>query len=109
MGDKIRIDIVDRPQLLRTLWTLGGAAKALEALPGPDTVSGKLPGIGMARAIVERVVAEERVFLSQETFKAVAKAGHDVTLCKAVTTAFDPGGKPYLEAEFYDLADMAEG
>ena len=109
MAGEFKIAVNDRPMLVRAFWRVYGAATVLDELPGPDSAGGSLPGIGMARAIAERVVAEEKTQLSQETFKAIAKAGHDVSAFKSVRSDLSKSGELSMIVEFYDLADLAEG
>jgi hypothetical protein len=109
MGEKIRVDIDGNPKLKRQLNVITGVAYALDALPAEGEPNAHLPGMVLARTIVEKVMAEQRMFLSAEVYKAAAKAGADISLAKNLITAFDEAGRPRLEVELYDLADMAEG
>jgi hypothetical protein len=108
MGEKIRIPIAENRDLLRTLYTANGIAIALESLPAEGSTEGRYPGVALARAKIEALLAQERARVSSASLRAVAKAGHDITQAKSVHTIFE-GGKETLEVEMYDLADMAEG
>lgn len=108
MGEKVRIDIADKPKLLRSIYTAHGLYIALEALPAEDSAAGKYPGAALARARIETILATERALVSTQSLQAVAKAGHDITQAKSVHTVIE-GEKLFLEAEMYDIADMAEG
>jgi hypothetical protein len=106
-SSRVRIEAKD-PHLLRQVYIAHGIAMALEAMPQADDPHGKLPGSVLSRALVERVYADERAMLSAAVLKAVAKAGHDILRVKQVLNVIEGQGV-FIEAEFFDLADMAEG
>lgn len=84
-----------------------GAIHVVEALQKQE--AGRLPGFALALALAEKIEVEMRSQNTAKNLRAVAKAGIDVRQAQKVVLGFDAGGKPRLEVEMMDLADMAEG
>lgn len=101
------IDLATERRALRCVWTVHGLATALEAI-SEKRAPAALPGIGLARALIEKELAEERGMMSTIALRLAAKAGHDLTKVKSIVTEFDDKAKPRLRVELYDLADLAD-
>lgn len=84
-----------------------GVAKCKERL---DRVDGKLraPGFAIAAAQVDLLEAEMRNFCVAENFRAVARAGVDITQVANITLE-QKGNTWRLVCKMMDLADLAEG
>lgn len=106
---KERISVPADEKLAGIIWRLVGLSDALEALGvlGGGQPKSVLPGFSLATALIEKEAAEQRAAMSGAVYRAAAKAGHDVSRALAIYTNIKDG-KPQVEIEFMDLADMAE-
>lgn len=67
----------------------------------------RLPGFGLAMALLQKEAAEARSLAVAENLRAVARAGIDVTLVNQISLEMGPKGELRLTVTMMDLADMA--
>lgn len=103
-SEKQYVTITD-PAHVRSVGEWYGAAIVLEALENQK--EGRLPGFGLAMAIVQKTEAEMRANMTAHNLRAVARAGIDIVTAKQVMIGIHKG-VPRLEVEPMDLADIAE-
>jgi hypothetical protein len=97
--------VVEDRATIRTAWVCYGLAQAAAALADVKEFS-KLPGFGLAVALVEKELMVERTQLSNRILRSAVKAGHDIVTAKEVRVNFH-GRELRIEVEMPDLADMA--
>ena len=93
--------------IVRSAAAITGIARAVERMTSVEPALQKLPGFGLARALIDRELAEARTQLHGLTLKAAARAGHDISTTKSIAVAFE-GETPVLVVTFGDLIDVAE-
>ena len=106
-GAEVKVDIAGNTPLIEALWIVAGIARAVERMTSVEPALQKLPGLGLARALIDRELAEARTQLHGLTLKAAARAGHDISTTKSIAVAFE-GETPVLVVTFGDLIDVAE-
>lgn len=105
MSDEIKVKITDPAHVAKiTEWY--GALQVRAALADVKEFQ-KLPGFGLAMAIVERETATMQAAAVADNLKAIARAGHDITTIAGINLEFERG-RPVLSIRPMDLADMAE-
>ncbi|MDB5606674.1 MAG: hypothetical protein JWP25_3574 [Bradyrhizobium sp.] len=101
-----KTEIEAQPKLRDMIWLTAGLNDALEALGGATPLS-TLPGFILARALLEKKMADYRLTMSSEIYRAVARAGHDIGKVSSIFTEIK-AGKPCILIEFADLVEQAE-
>lgn len=104
MSERIKVPVSDKHA--RVFWQIYGLGLAVEALGGDKPVSA-LPGFALAKALVEKELAEMRAGHAASAYRAVAAAGHDVSNIRSILSTVD-GDRLVLEIEPADLVDVAE-
>lgn len=105
MSDSRFIEITDRAQAAIVNRWLGMAEIAMKLEEVPDFQ--RVPGFGLAVAIVNREVSDLRSQMVMRNIKAIAAAGIDITQIKTVEFANSPSESVSLKVTMMDLADMA--
>lgn len=106
MPDPIFVEITDHDHagvLNRRI----GKIEAEEALSGKAKEFERLPGFGLALAILQRETAESRSTAMAENLRAVARAGIKVENTKQIQLETGPRGSLRLKVTMLDLADLA--
>ncbi len=106
MSEPIHVDITDRKHLA-ALWrwlALLEHAEVLAAVPEFQ----KVPGFGLASALLDKEIAEEKSAAVMLNLRAVARAGIDVVKVSQMHVETVPDGRVRLKVTMMDLADMAE-
>ncbi|MES0071863.1 hypothetical protein [Mesorhizobium sp. M0058] len=85
-----------------------GQIEALTALEDKAKEFERLPGFGLALAILQKEVAESRSKAVAENLRAIARAGIDVVAVRNVGLETGKNGLLRLTATMMDLADLAE-
>lgn len=96
-----------RPALPKTLKIFHRVYGAVEVSETLAKKGGELPGMALARALADAVVAELRAELAGQVLREAAAQGHDITKTKFIWSGFDAQGA-YLQVEPYDLAEQAD-
>lgn len=105
MAEPIYVEITDRKHAAGlNRWI--GKAEAYEALKAKAKDFDRLPGFGLAMAILEAEVAHDRSMNVAENLRCLARAGHDVGRSKQVELELGPNGLQRLKVIMMDLADL---
>lgn len=103
-----KVEISDHGHAMRVnRWI--GQVEALQALEEKSKEFDRLPGFGLAHAILQKEVAESRSLAVMENMRAVARAGIDVRQVKSISLETGPKGMLRLIVEMMDLADLGGG
>lgn len=105
MSDNRFVEITDQKQAAIINRWLGMAEIAMKLEEVPDFQ--KVPGFGLAVAIVNREVSDLRSQMVMRNIKAIAAAGIDITQIKSIEFASSPSESVNLKVTMMDLADMA--
>lgn len=100
MGEHVKVKVGSKRQIFEA-GVMTGLAIAREALDGANKT---FPGVGLSRALIDAEIGERRATFMLGNLKAIVNAGHDMTKIKSIASL----GIDEIEAEFYDLADLAE-
>lgn len=98
-GEKVKLKIESKRQVFDG-GIMTGMATARDLLEG----AADLPGMGLARALIDAEVGKYRAAFAVDNLRIVAAAGHDITKVKTVHTV----GLDEIEVEFFDLMDLAD-
>lgn len=101
------VEITDHAHLAAT-WRWIGMVEIEQKL-GEVPDFQKVPGFGLAMAVVAREIAELRSRNVMSNLGAVAKAGIDVAKVQNVALETGPKGSLRLMVTMMDLADLAGG
>lgn len=85
-----------------------GQLEALGALEDRSKEFDRLPGFGLALAILQKEAAESRSKAVAENLRAVAKAGISIVDMRHVELETGAKGSLRLKVTMMDLADLAE-
>lgn len=102
MSDEIRVEIKSRKHL-QMMGEWMGLIRAKQALDDASQFD-KLPGFGLALAIVDREVNDTKARAITENLKACSRAGIDIAMVRNISLDFKLGA-PELIVEMIDLAD----
>lgn len=102
MSDEARVKI--KPVAAHLMGVMSGLGAAVEVLKTMPKSARQLPGFALAEAAIAAEYYQSRAECVQKNLAAIAKAGHDVALHKAIS--FDPMTSELI-CEFYqpDLLD----
>lgn len=109
MAEQEKIQVEPDAETRRVISELHGAAIVLTALLDGDKPKSTLPGFALAKAIVEKEVADMRAQMAGAVYRCAAKAGHDVSNLTSIYTTVGKDGTPKIELCPADLVDRAEG
>lgn len=106
MSEPIHVDITDRKHLA-ALWRWLTLLEHAEVLKGVPEFQ-KVPGYGLASALLDKQVAEEKSAAVMLNLRAVARADIDVAKVSQIHVETKADGRMRLKVIMMDLADMAE-
>lgn len=93
--------LVTSPKHRDALMIAGGMRIALEALKDSGSI---LPGMKMAIAIVESVLAKEQIGIAGYAYREAAKAGADLSAVAAIYTQHNDDGELEMLVESEGVA-----
>ena len=105
MGERHTIE-VKNSALGNSVMRAVGVGHVLDALRTQNEFQ-CLPGFALALALAEGVMADMRASIGGDTLREAHRAGFDIGQSKAIYTTLRDG-KPAIEIEMLDLADLAE-
>lgn len=100
------IEIKPDRHVERHYYRISGLAIAVEAMGGEKPLS-TLPGFALAKALVEKELAEARCDYSRAVYQCAARAGHNIAEIGAMFAAIKDN-KLVIELKPSDLVDKAE-
>lgn len=106
MSEPTFIDITDRAHA-NALSRWMGLVDAELALEKKAKEFERLPGFGLAVALIKAETANARAISVAENCRAVARAGINVADTRAIMLETGPKGSLRLKVEMMDLADIA--
>ncbi|MGB3833725.1 MAG: hypothetical protein WA975_17890 [Mesorhizobium sp.] len=108
MADPVFVDITDRSHAAAiNRWI--GQIEAQTALEEKAKEFDRLPGFGLALAILQKETAESHSMAVAENLRACARAGIKVEETSRIELETGPKGLLRLKVTMMDLADLAEG
>ena len=106
MSEDGMIEIKPDHSVKRHYYKLGGLAIAVEALGGEKALS-TLPGFALAKALVEKEMAEARCDYARAVYQCAARAGHNIAEIGAMFASIKDN-KLVIELRPGDLVDISE-
>lgn len=103
--ESIKVRVAADSKLATEVYVRAGLLHAADAL---DKANCTLPGFQYAKALVDKLAAEQQALVTSMTLRFAAKQGVDISNAAKVGTNADRDGL-YVEIIPGDLVDKAEG